>query len=398
MAGRLTDLAGSSAYVLGGLVVYSNEAKTEFADVPAELIAAHGAVSPGGRAGFGCRRAVALRRGRRASGSPASPGRAAGRREKPVGTVCLCVSSAWGVEERVVRLPGSRADVRDRTTTVALHMLRACLPRSGAERLTEGEGSGVCAAPAAQRLRAPRGRAERCACRSQSSYGHRKSRGAVVVASGASTSDRSGSITTALRTKGVMYKRCPERTFVHHPPTSACSFPRDPQEAGGRAWRPTNICQMARTLTESGKPTQPCHAEPGGDVRATRAETPLPSPSMPAVQRLFVALDLPDESAPPSPRSRSTERPGARSPEATSTSRSPSSATAPRPTSTLIAPIIEAEHEAPQLALGNVLRLRSAVLAAEITGDARNPSKRAWPKPSPPPASTPPRPARSART
>ena len=35
MAGRLTDLAGSSAYVLGGLVVYSNEAKTAFAGVPA---------------------------------------------------------------------------------------------------------------------------------------------------------------------------------------------------------------------------------------------------------------------------------------------------------------------------------------------------------------------------
>ena len=33
MAGRLTDLAGSSAYVLGGLVVYSNEAKTALADV-----------------------------------------------------------------------------------------------------------------------------------------------------------------------------------------------------------------------------------------------------------------------------------------------------------------------------------------------------------------------------
>src|SRR3954451_13985212 len=46
MAGRLTDLAGSSAYVEGGVVVYSNEAKTALAGVPAGLIAAHGAVSP----------------------------------------------------------------------------------------------------------------------------------------------------------------------------------------------------------------------------------------------------------------------------------------------------------------------------------------------------------------
>src|SRR5204863_3023 len=45
VAGRLTDLAGSSAYVLGGLVVYSNEAKTALAGVDPGLIAAHGAVS-----------------------------------------------------------------------------------------------------------------------------------------------------------------------------------------------------------------------------------------------------------------------------------------------------------------------------------------------------------------
>ena len=46
MAGRLTDRAGSSDYVLGGVVVYSNEAKVSFADVPAELIERFGAVSP----------------------------------------------------------------------------------------------------------------------------------------------------------------------------------------------------------------------------------------------------------------------------------------------------------------------------------------------------------------
>ena len=34
MAGRLTDLAGSSEYVLGGVVVYSDAAKTALADVP----------------------------------------------------------------------------------------------------------------------------------------------------------------------------------------------------------------------------------------------------------------------------------------------------------------------------------------------------------------------------
>jgi nicotinamide-nucleotide amidase len=129
MAGRLTDLAGSSAYVLGGLVVYSNEAKTALAGVPASLIEAHGAVSP--------EVATALAAGARSRlgadigiGITGIAGPGGGTAEKPVGTVCLAVSSASDSEERTVRLPGGRADVRDRTTTVALHMLRALLLRA----------------------------------------------------------------------------------------------------------------------------------------------------------------------------------------------------------------------------------------------------------------------------
>jgi nicotinamide-nucleotide amidase len=129
MAGRLTDLAGSSAYVLGGLVVYSNEAKTALAGVPEELIAAHGAVSP--------EVATALSAGARSRlgtdvgiGITGIAGPGGGSPEKPVGTVCLSISTATDGEDRVVRLPGGRADVRDRTTTVALHMLRALLLRA----------------------------------------------------------------------------------------------------------------------------------------------------------------------------------------------------------------------------------------------------------------------------
>jgi nicotinamide-nucleotide amidase len=129
MAGRLTDLAGSSAYVLGGLVVYSNEAKTALAGVPAALIEAHGAVSP--------EVATALSAGARSRleadiriGITGIAGPGGGTPEKPVGTVCLSVSTADDREERTVRLPGGRADVRDRTTTVALHMLRTLLLRA----------------------------------------------------------------------------------------------------------------------------------------------------------------------------------------------------------------------------------------------------------------------------
>ena len=90
-------------------------------------------------------------------------------------------------------------------------------------------------------VRAPRGTAG-LACRSQSSYGHRKSRGAVVVTSHRSTSGRSGSITTAQVTSGVVDETLVFRYLHPPPPFRACSFPRDPQEVDGRAWRSTN-CQ-----------------------------------------------------------------------------------------------------------------------------------------------------------
>jgi nicotinamide-nucleotide amidase len=129
MAGRLTDLAGSSAYVLGGLVVYSNEAKTALADVPPSLIESHGAVSPEvARAlAAGARERLGADVGIGITGI-AGPG--GGTPAKPVGTVCLCVSTATDAIERTVHLPGSRAHVRDRTTTTAMHMLRELLTRA----------------------------------------------------------------------------------------------------------------------------------------------------------------------------------------------------------------------------------------------------------------------------
>ena len=128
VAARLTELPGSSAYVRGGLVVYSNEAKTELAGV-----------DPGADrdATARCPRRSPARwptaRSRAwaptsASGSPASRARTAGRDEKPVGLVWISVAERDGGRiDRKVNLPGARADVRDRTTTVALHLLRRVL-------------------------------------------------------------------------------------------------------------------------------------------------------------------------------------------------------------------------------------------------------------------------------
>jgi nicotinamide-nucleotide amidase len=128
MAARLTDRPGSSAYVLGGVVAYSNEAKVAHVGVPMSLIERHGAVSPEvGRAlAAGAAERFAASLGIGITGIAGPDG---GTPDKPVGTVCVCVADAEGspLIERAVRLPGDRAAVRDRTTTLAMHLLRRAL-------------------------------------------------------------------------------------------------------------------------------------------------------------------------------------------------------------------------------------------------------------------------------
>jgi len=127
LAARLTEKAGASDYVKGGIVVYSNDAKIAQAGVPAELIERHGAVS--------AEVAQALATGARAKlgtdvgvGVTGVAGPGGGTEEKPVGLVWLSVATADGEPlTRSVNIPGSRADVRDRTTTVAMHLIRRTL-------------------------------------------------------------------------------------------------------------------------------------------------------------------------------------------------------------------------------------------------------------------------------
>jgi nicotinamide-nucleotide amidase len=127
VAARLTDRAGSSAYVAGGVVSYSNEAKMDLLGVDPALLAAHGAVSEpvaeamaaGALERFGADTAVATT-------GIAGPG--GGSPDKPVGTVCFCVRLADGATiTRTLLLPGNRSDVRERSTTVAMHLLRRIL-------------------------------------------------------------------------------------------------------------------------------------------------------------------------------------------------------------------------------------------------------------------------------
>jgi len=127
LAARLTDRAGSSDYVKGAIVAYGNEVKTSQADVAAKLIEEHGAVS--------AEVAEALAQGARSRlgadvgvGITGIAGPAGGSEEKPVGLVWLSVSGP--AEQRITRsvnLPGARADIRDRATTIAMHLLRRAL-------------------------------------------------------------------------------------------------------------------------------------------------------------------------------------------------------------------------------------------------------------------------------
>jgi competence/damage-inducible protein CinA-like protein len=126
LAARLTERPGSSAWVLGGVTAYANSAKEQLLDVPADVLAEHGAVSPevavalaeGARGRFGADVGVGIT-------GVAGPG--GGTPEKPVGTVHICVAGPDGRERRALRLPGSRTAVRERSVTMAMHLLRSAL-------------------------------------------------------------------------------------------------------------------------------------------------------------------------------------------------------------------------------------------------------------------------------
>ncbi len=127
LVARLTELAGSSEYVSGGIVAYSNEVKVSQAGVDPHLIERHGAVSGEVAESLadGARTRLDADVGVGVTGV-AGPG--GGSAEKPVGLVWLSVATPDGGHlTRSVNLPGGRADVRDRATTVAMHLIRRAL-------------------------------------------------------------------------------------------------------------------------------------------------------------------------------------------------------------------------------------------------------------------------------
>jgi PncC family amidohydrolase len=118
---------GASTVFVGGVIAYDDDIKVRTLGVPAEAIAAYGAVSEavvramaaGAQARLGADAAIAV------SGIAGPEG---GSDEKPVGTVWLC--AAWGAEQRAARIgiAGDRSEIRGRAAQAALDLLRRLLP------------------------------------------------------------------------------------------------------------------------------------------------------------------------------------------------------------------------------------------------------------------------------
>jgi nicotinamide-nucleotide amidase len=120
---RLTDVAGSSRYVASSIVAYANEAKTTLLGVPAELIAAHGAVSEP----VACAMAEGIRARAGADlglGITGIAGPGGGTPEKPVGTVAVALASPAGTVARTFKFFGDRELVKFQASQAALDMVR----------------------------------------------------------------------------------------------------------------------------------------------------------------------------------------------------------------------------------------------------------------------------------
>jgi nicotinamide-nucleotide amidase len=123
VAGRLTDVPGSSDVFRGAVVAYANDVKEHALGVSPEVLADHGAVSAetaqamahGARAALGVDVAVAVT-------GVAGPG--GGTEEKPVGLVYLHAVGPDGEHGRRLDFPGDRETIRLRAAVAALHLVR----------------------------------------------------------------------------------------------------------------------------------------------------------------------------------------------------------------------------------------------------------------------------------
>ena len=122
IAKRLTDRAGSSEYMLGGVVAYANDVKIESLGVPHELIVAYGAVSEPVAAAM-ARGATERLHADCAVAVTGIAGPGGGTEAKPVGTVCIAARTPERERVTTIRSLGDRGEVRERAAQAALALL-----------------------------------------------------------------------------------------------------------------------------------------------------------------------------------------------------------------------------------------------------------------------------------
>jgi PncC family amidohydrolase len=122
VASRITNVPGSSAYFMAGLVTYSNKAKTKLLLVPDKIIARYGAVSNivAERMAKGVRAAAGVDIGLSVTGVAGPTG---GSPEKPVGTVFMALATKKKTFIRKFLFSGNRREIRKRSSEEALTML-----------------------------------------------------------------------------------------------------------------------------------------------------------------------------------------------------------------------------------------------------------------------------------
>ncbi len=126
LGARITAIAGSSDVMLGGVIAYADEVKESHLGVSAGTLRVHGAVSEetaremaaGVCARFGAEVGV---------GITGIAGPAGGTPEKPVGTVCIAVSTGGAIRSTKVQMIGDRDEIRRRSAQAALNMVRRAL-------------------------------------------------------------------------------------------------------------------------------------------------------------------------------------------------------------------------------------------------------------------------------
>lgn len=123
---RLTNVAGSSAYLMGGIVAYSNEAKLRFLNVQEQTLIAYGAVSQetalemavGARAVFGTDLAVSV---------TGIAGPSGGTPEKPVGLTYIVLATPQGAHAQRFQWSGDRIANKDASAKAAFELIIAYL-------------------------------------------------------------------------------------------------------------------------------------------------------------------------------------------------------------------------------------------------------------------------------